>query len=83
MLSACCRVFQCALALAPPTGSCLHREAKLLTFLLMTTGGVPLTHCELELSETQRGVRQDLGRGDRVLVSRPGRGIKVGLLKLC
>lgn len=77
-------MFQCTVApLAPPTGSCLHREAKLLTFLLMTAGGVPLTHCVLKLLETQQGGRQDLGRGDRFLMSQLGRGIKVGLLKQC
>lgn len=41
----CFCVFHCTVApLAPPTGSCLHREAKLLTLLLMTAGGVLPTH---------------------------------------
>ena len=44
---------------------------------------MPLTHCELELAETQQEGRQDLGRGDRFLMSQLGRGIKVGLLMSC
>lgn len=67
----------CSALLAPPTGSCLHREVKLLTFLLMTAGEV-CTHPnrEPELSETQQGGRRDLGRGDRLLMSQLGRGVK-------
>lgn len=53
-MSTCCSVLQCRAApQAPPTGSYLHREAKLLTFVLMSAGGVLPTHCVLELSETQ------------------------------
>lgn len=38
-------------------------------------GGSGATRCALELSETQRGGRQDLGGGGRFLMSQLGRGI--------
>lgn len=83
-MSTCCSAPLCTVPpLAPPTGSCQHREAKLPTFRLMSVGGVLPTHCVLELSETQSGGRQDLGveggRGGRFLMSPLGRVIKVGL----
>lgn len=43
--------------MAPPTGSCLHKEAKLLTFVHMSAGGVLNTHCSAlpERPEVQSG----------------------------
>lgn len=69
-----------AAPLAPPTGSYLHRQAKLLTFLLMSAG-VSATY---RLCAGAQGARQDLGKrilGADFLMSQLGRGMKVGLFE--
>lgn len=69
---------------APPTGSCLHREAKPLTFLLVSAQGVLPTHSALRLPETQSGGadRSWAEEGASFLMSGLRRGVKVGLLNL-
>lgn len=69
---------------APPTGSCLHREAKPLTFLLVSAQGVLHTASVLRLPETQSGGadRSWAEEGASFLMSGLRRDVKMGLLNL-
>lgn len=85
MLPYVCVCVCTAAPLAPPTGSCQHTEAKLLTFLLLTAGGVLPTHKCRRVQRIREwgGWWRDLGRGDILLMSQPGCGDKVGPFNLC